>query len=323
MGLDDRSNHRLMSQLQFEGAVVAISGAAQGMGREYALLLAERGARIVVNDIKGAEETVALVRAGGGEAIENRADVADPAQTDALVAEAVAHWGRIDAVINNAAIYGGTLPDPQTTTRVLGVHLIGTLNLIRSVLPMFREQRYGRIVNVGSGSLFGLPGTGIYAAAKGGVFGFTRSLAAELALDSTCDIKANLILPAAFPPGMLNVSDPELQRTIEAFTPASIAPLVALLVHRSCPAQGEAIQVGGGRQARVLLTTSEGWQSPDTLPSPEDILAHWDEVMAGHDQREPAGSMSDLMARRGLPDYSVMELLEWTRSGTDPRGASA
>jgi NAD(P)-dependent dehydrogenase (short-subunit alcohol dehydrogenase family) len=324
MGLDDRSDDRLMpdtggNELLFHGAVVAITGAAQGMGREYALLLAARGARIVVNDIKGAEETVALVRAEGGEAIENRADIADPAQTDALVAEAMARWGRINAVINNAAIYGGTLPDPETTDRVLGVHLIGMLNMIRSVLPVFREQRYGRIVNVGSGSLFGLPGTGIYAAAKGGVFGFTRSLAAELALDGASDIKANLILPAAFPPGMLNVSSPELQRGIDAFTPASIAPLVALLAHQSCPAQGEAIQVGGGRCARVMLTTTEGWQSPGTMPTPEAILANWDDVMAGHDQREPAGSMSDLMARRGLPDYSVMELLQWTRSGKDPR----
>jgi len=308
-----------MDELQFNGAVVAITGAAQGMGREYALLLAARGARIVVNDIKGAEATVALVRSASGEAIENRADIADPAQTDTLVAEAVARWGRIDAVINNAAIYGGTLPDPETTTRVLGVHLIGMLNLVRSALPVFREQRYGRIVNVGSGSLFGLPGTGIYAAAKGGVFGFTRSLAAELAQDGACDIKANLILPAAFQPGVLNVSDPELQRAIDAFTPASIAPLVALLVHQSCPAQGEAIQVGGGRHARVMLTTTEGWQSPGIMPSPEHILAHWEEVMAGRDQREPAGSMSDLMARRGLPNYSVMELLEWTRSGKDPR----
>jgi NAD(P)-dependent dehydrogenase (short-subunit alcohol dehydrogenase family) len=310
-----------MSELKFNGAVIAITGAAQGMGREYALLLAACGARIVVNDINGAEETMAQVLAGGGEAIENRADVADPQQTDALVAEALARWGRLDAVINNAAIYGGTLPDPETTGRVLGVHLFGTLNLIRSALPVFRERRYGRIVNVGSGSLFGLPGTGIYAAAKGGVLGFTRSLAAELALDGSRDIKANLILPAAFPPGMLNVGDPALQRAIDAFTPASIAPLVALLVHRSCPAQGEAIQVGGGRQARIMLTTTEGWQSTGTMPSPEQILAHWDEIMAGGDQREPAGSMSDLMARRGLPDYSVMELLEWTRSGKDPREA--
>jgi NAD(P)-dependent dehydrogenase (short-subunit alcohol dehydrogenase family) len=321
MGLDDRSRDRLMSAIDFGGTVVAITGAAQGMGREYALLLAKLGARIVVNDIKGAEETVALVQAGGGEAIENRADIADPAQTDALVADAMARWGRIDAVINNAAIYGGTLPDPETTDRVLGVHLIGMLNLVRSVLPVFREQRYGRIVNVGSGSLFGLAGTGIYAAAKGGVFGFTRSLAAELAQDSTCDIKANLILPAAFPPGMLNVGDAELQRAIDAFTPANIAPLVALLVHPSCPAQGEAIQVGGGRCARVMLTTTEGWQSPDTMQTPEDILAHWDEVMSGRDPREPAGSMSDLMQRRGLPDYSIMELIDWTRTGNDPRGA--
>jgi NAD(P)-dependent dehydrogenase (short-subunit alcohol dehydrogenase family) len=312
-----------LDELRFDGRVVAITGAAQGMGREYALLLGQRGAKVVVNDIKGAPETVAAVKAAGGEALENRSDITDPAQTDQIVQQAVDTWGRLDAVINNAAFYGPSLPDPETTGRILGVHLVGTINLIRSAMPVFKRQRYGRVLNVGSGSMFGLPGCGIYAAGKGGVFGFTRSIAKDLEADPESDIKANLILPAAFQPGMLHVTDNMLQSAIdEVFTPANIAPLAALLVHESCPAQGEAIQVGGGRHARILLTTTEGWQASDDKPTPEGILEHWAEVVANDDPREPTGTMNDLLTRRGLPDYNVMELRQWTLTGKKPERAS-
>jgi NAD(P)-dependent dehydrogenase (short-subunit alcohol dehydrogenase family) len=310
-----------MAELRFDGRVVAITGAAQGMGREYAMLLAARGAKVLVNDIKGAAETVAMIKDRGGEALENRDDVTDPAGTDAIVAAAQGAWGRLDAIINNAAVYGGALPDPETTGRILNVHLVATINLVRSAMPVFRGQKYGRILNVGSGSMFGLPGVGIYAAGKGGVFGFTRSLAKDLAADAQADIKANLILPAAFQPGMINVPEPVLQNAIDhAFTPANIAPVAALLVHEACPAQGEAIHVGGGRHARIVLATTEGWQSPDDAPTPEDILEHWSEVTANQDLRETVGSLADLLARRGLPTYSVMELWEWTRTGKAPAG---
>jgi NAD(P)-dependent dehydrogenase (short-subunit alcohol dehydrogenase family) len=308
-----------MSELRFHGRVVAITGAAQGMGREYALLLAERGARLVVNDLKGAAETLALIQDRGGEAIENRSDITDPAQTDRIVGDALDAWGRLDGVINNAAVYGGTLPDPQTVAAVIGVHLIGTMNVIRSAMPTFRAQKYGRILNIGSGSMFGLPGVGTYAAGKGGVFGFTRSLARDLERDAAADIKANLILPAALTPAMPRVPDPAFQGMMDrAFSPTNIAPLAALLVHSACPAQGEAIHVGGGRHARILLATTEGWQAPDDAPTPEAILDHWDEVVANLDPREPVGSMSDLLGRRGLHPYSTMDLIQWAQTGQDP-----
>jgi NAD(P)-dependent dehydrogenase (short-subunit alcohol dehydrogenase family) len=313
-----------MTELRFDGRVVAITGAAQGMGREYALLLAARGARILVNDIKGAQETVDLVRAAGGEAIENCADITDAAQTDALVEDAISRWGRIDAVINNAAIYGPTLPDPATTERIIGVHLLATINMIRSAMPHFRAQRYGRILNVGSGSMFGLPGNGIYAAGKAGVFGFTRVLARDLEAEPDLDIRANLILPAAFPAKAFRVTDAKLQNAIDhAFTQANIAPMAALLVHEACPAQGEAIHVGGGRHARILLATTDGWQAPDDKPTPEDILSHWDEVIANANPAEPVGSMHDLLIRSGLPPYNTMELVEWTRTGRKPEPKAA
>lgn len=308
-----------MEELRFDGRVVAITGAAHGMGQEHALLLARRGARLVINDIAGAQDTLEKVRAAGAEAIEDRGDVTDPAQTDAMVKRAVDQWGRLDAIINNAALYGTTLGSPEEAGKVIGVHLIGTINLIRSAMPVFRQQAYGRILNVGSGSMFGLAGVGTYAAGKGGVFGFTRSLARDLALEPELDIKANLILPAALTPKMPRVPDAVFQTVVDkAFTSANISPTVALLIHERCPAQGEAIHVGGGRQARILLATTEGWQSPDDSPTPEAILEHWQEVIANVDPRESEGSMADLLGRRGLHPYSVVDLVKWAKTGIDP-----
>jgi NAD(P)-dependent dehydrogenase (short-subunit alcohol dehydrogenase family) len=308
-----------VSQLRFDGRVIAVTGAAQGMGREHALFLAGRGARVVVNDLKGAPETIGFIRQSGGQAIENTSDITDPAQTDRLVKEALEKWGRLDGIINNAAFNAGTLPDPETTAKVIGVHLIGTINMTRSAMPVFREQKHGRILNVGSGSMFGLSHCGTYAAGKGGVFAFTRTLAREFAAEPTLDLKANLILPVALTSVMPRVPDQDFQALLDrAFAPANIALLAALLVHEACPSQGEALTVGGGRVSRVLLATTEGWQSEEDNPSPEDILTHWDDVMANKNPQEPVGSMSDLLARRGLHPYSTADLIVWARTGTDP-----
>jgi NAD(P)-dependent dehydrogenase (short-subunit alcohol dehydrogenase family) len=308
-----------MDELRFDGRVIAITGAAHGMGQEYAVALAKRGASLVINDIAGAEDTIALVRAAGGEAIEDRSDITDPAQTDALVRAALNQWGRLDGVINNAAFYGLTLIDPETTEKVIGVHLIGTINMIRSAMPVFKEQAYGRILNVCSGSMFGVAGVGTYAAGKGGVFGFTRSLARELGQSGNYDIKANMIFPVALTPRMPRVPDAAFQSMLDqAFSSANIAPTAALLVHEHCPAQGEAIHVGGGRQARILFATTSGWQCPDDAPTPELILEHWPEIMSNIDPQEPEGSLADLLGRRGGHPYSVMDLVQWARTGVDP-----
>jgi NAD(P)-dependent dehydrogenase (short-subunit alcohol dehydrogenase family) len=308
-----------MEELRFDGRVIAITGAAHGMGQEYAVALAKRGAKLIVNDVAGAGETVALVHAAGGEAVEDRGDITDPAQTDLMVRSATEQWGRLDGIINNAAVYGLTLIDPETTDKVIGVHLIGTINMIRSAMPVFRQQAYGRILNVCSGSMFGLAGVGTYAAGKGGVFGFTRSLARELGRSNDYDIKANMIFPAALTPRMPRVPDAAFQAMLDqAFSTANIAPTAALLVHERCPAQGEAIHVGGGRQARILFATTSGWQCPDDAPTPETILDHWPEVMADLDPQEPEGSMADLLGRRGGYPYSVTDLVAWARTGVDP-----
>jgi len=103
-----------MDELRFDGRVVAITGAHHGLGREHALLLARRGARIVVNDVQGAAETVAMIHDLGGEAIENTSDITAGAGTDRIVQDALDAWGRLDAIVNNAAAGGGTVPDEDT-----------------------------------------------------------------------------------------------------------------------------------------------------------------------------------------------------------------
>ena len=233
-------------------------------------------------------------------------------------------WGRLDVVVNNAAAGGGTLPDEDMVRLTLGVHLVGTINLIRSAMPVFRDQRYGRIVNTGSGSVLGIPGTGIYAAGKGGVLAFSRVLANELrrrarpatpisTSRSTCSCRRPR------PRSCRACPTSEFQAMLDtSFAPARTSPLVAVLAHESCPVSGEAIQTGGGRVARFVLATTEGWQAPDDLPTPESILEHWAEVMANQDLQEPVGSMSDLLGRRGLHPYNMAELVQWARTGVDP-----
>jgi NAD(P)-dependent dehydrogenase (short-subunit alcohol dehydrogenase family) len=312
-----------MDVMRFDGRVVAITGAHHGLGREHALLLADRGAKVVVNDVQGCEATVRAVRDAGGEAIEDVNDITTGTGTDRLVARAVDTWGRLDVIVNNAAAGGGTLPDEETVALTLGVHLVGTVNMVRSAMPVFREQRYGRIVNTGSGSVLGIPGTGIYAAGKGGVLAFSKVLANEVQQarrdDPELDITVNVFMPVAQTPVMPRVPDDAFQAMLDrAFAPANTSPLVAVLAHESCPVSGEAIQIGGGRVARFVLATTEGWQAPDDTPTPEGILEHWSAVMANRDLQEPIGSMMDVFVRRGLPPYGVADLVEWAETGKRP-----
>lgn len=309
----------MMDELRFDGKVVAITGAHHGLGQEHVVLLAQRGAKVVVNDIGGAKETVARIKNAGGDAVENTSDVTDPTGTDQIVRDALETWGRLDVIINNAAWGGGTLPEPDVVQQTLAVHLIGAINLTRSAMPEFRQQKYGRIVNTGSGSMLGIPQTGVYAAGKAGLFAYSRVLAnelqAEMRNDPELDIKVNVFLPVAQTPNMPRVPDEQFQAMLDtAFAPSRTSPLVALLAHERCPVNGEAIQSGAGRQSRVVLATTEGWQAPNDLPTPETILEHWDEVMAGKDLQEPVGSMSDLLGRRGEHPYNVAELVAWGRA---------
>jgi NAD(P)-dependent dehydrogenase (short-subunit alcohol dehydrogenase family) len=195
--------------MSFQDRVAIVTGAGRGIGRATALLLAELGARVVVNDVGGAvdgtgqdaqvaRQVAAEIEAAGGQAMANTASVADWDATGRLVEQTLARFGRIDILVNNA----GTVlsapiweADPERFKAVVGVHVFGTFNLVRHVAPHMIEKKYGRIVNfVSRGGLVGVAGSSAYGAGKGGIFGFSNCIARELAPHG---VLVNSVNPAA------------------------------------------------------------------------------------------------------------------------------
>jgi NAD(P)-dependent dehydrogenase (short-subunit alcohol dehydrogenase family) len=297
----------MADELRFEGRVAIVTGAGRGLGRAHALLLAERGARVVVNDLAAAELVVEEIRAAGGEAVANPASVADPAGAESIVDQAITTWGRLDIVVNNAGIGGSTFAPPEVTEQVMATHYFGTNNVLRAAMPILEAAGYGRIVNTSSGSVFGIPRCGDYAAAKGAILALTRVLANELRRRPELDVRINAIMPVAQTPLMPVASDPAFAAMMdEVYAPSKVASFVALLCHERVPCSGETFTVGGGRAARVLLQTTAGHVGDGT--SPEDFLDHFDAVMAGADPRESDGALSDFLGRAGQIPVTISEL---------------
>ena len=269
----------------FSGRTALITGAGRGIGRAYALLLAQRGATVVVNDlgstIKGegsddsqATGVVAEIVAAGGTAIADDNDVADVEGAKAMVDTALDCYDRIDVVINNAGIMAWADPgkvDAEAMKHHLEVHVGGSFNTAKAAWPHMVEQSYGRIVMTVSTGIFGLPNNLAYATAKGGVLGMTRGMAAAGAADG---IKVNAIAPAAFtrmagPGGSDN--DPE-----HPMAPELVAPMAAYLAHEDCPTSGEVYTAGARRFARLFIGSTQGWLADGTkTPSIEDVADHW------------------------------------------------
>jgi NAD(P)-dependent dehydrogenase (short-subunit alcohol dehydrogenase family) len=297
----------MADELRFDGRVAIVTGAGRGLGRAHAVLLAARGARVVVNDLAGADAVVEEICALGGAAVANPASVADPAGAQSIIDQAVATWGRLDIVVNNAGIGGGTFSPPEITDHVMATHYSGTNNVLRAAMPQLAAGGYGRVVNTSSGSVFGIPRCGDYAAAKGAILALTRVLANELRARPELDIKVNAIMPVAQTPLMPVASDPAFATMMETvYAPSKVATFVAVLCHERVPCSGETFTVGGGRAARVLLQTTAGHLGDGG--SPEDFLDHFDAVMAGEDPRESDGALSDLLGRAGRPSVTLSEL---------------
>jgi NAD(P)-dependent dehydrogenase (short-subunit alcohol dehydrogenase family) len=273
-----------MDEYDFTGRVAVVTGAGRGIGRAYAILLAKRGARVVVNDLGGSMEGVgaddspaatvaAEIVAAGGAAVADTSDVASAAGAQTIVDTAVERFGRLDILVNNAGIirWAG-LPDADADNLAshLAVHVGGSFNTTRAAWPRMVEQGYGRIVMTSSSGMFGLPTNLSYATAKAAVIGMTRSLATAGAAHG---IKINVIAPAA----MTRMAGPGADDAPDAtpMAPAQVAPMVAFLAHENCPVTGEVYAAGAGRFARIFIAQTEGYVHPTPEPTVEDIAKHW------------------------------------------------
>lgn len=285
-------------ELRFDGRVAVISGAGRGLGRAHALLLASRGARVIVNDFGGSHEgdgmsagpandVVAEIIAAGGEAAADTNDIGSEDGCKALIETARKEFGRVDIVVNNAGISRwATFPeaDAENLERTLDVHVRGTWHTTRAAWPYMVEQNYGRIITTTSTGMFGLPANLAYATAKGAVIGFTRSLAVAA---EPLGIRVNCLAPNAItrPSENLKKSDmgaasaPLDEARLAAMDSAYVAPMAAYLAHESCAVNGEILVAGAKRYARWFLGVTDGWlDDGDAGTSIEDIASHWGEI---------------------------------------------
>jgi len=273
-----------MADLGFDGTVAIITGAGGGLGRQHALLLASRGALVVVNDLGGAvdgtgsdkgaaERVVDEIRAAGGEAVANTSSVATPEGGAEIVRSAIDAFGRVDIVINNAGILRDKAfhnMEPDLLNPVLDVHLKGAFHVTQPAWVRMREQGYGRIVSTSSAAgVFGNFGQTNYGAAKMGLVGFTRVLAVE---GAKYGIKANAIAPLA----LTRMTESIMGGLGDKLDPGLVSPIVTYLAHEDCPVSGQLFSVGGGRVAHVFIAEAQGYFKADLTP--EDLRDNWSTV---------------------------------------------
>ncbi len=259
-----------MPELRFDNRVAVITGAGRGLGREYALLLASRGAKIVVNDpgasLKGdgvdvgpAQEVVNAIKAVGGDAVACTESVATPAGGKAIVQSALDHFGRIDILIHNAGIVRrGSLEELsyEDFELVLDVHLRGGFHVVRPAFPVMAKAGYGRIVMTSSiNGIYGNANVVNYSVAKGGLIALSNVTALEGAAKG---IKSNAILPAA----VTRMSEGVDTSAFPPMDPQMVAPAVAYLCHETCAMSGELMISAAGRVARAFPAESRGVYRP-------------------------------------------------------------
>jgi len=284
-----------MAELGFDGKVAIVTGAGGGLGRQHALLLASRGARVVVNDLGGsvrgegadlgpAERVVEEIKAAGGEAVADGHNVSTPEGGEAIVQTAIDAFERVDIVVNNAGILRDKTfhnMTPDLLEPVIDVHLKGAFYVTKPAWLHFREQGYGRVINTSSNSgILGNFGQTNYGAAKMGLVGFTRVLAAE---GAKYNIKVNAIAPLA----RTRMTEDLMGDAVSKLDPELVAPVVTWLAHEDVPVSGEVFTVGGGRVGRFFIGMTKGYYNPKL--SPEDVRDHVAEIRDEAGYTVPAG----------------------------------
>ena len=283
----------MREQMRFDGKVVIVTGAGNGLGRAYALQLAERGAQVVVNDLGGAadgkggdaaaaQKVVAEIKAKGGQAAANFDSVASPEGGANIFKTAIDAFGRVDAVIANA----GILRDKsfaklsvEELDIILNVHLRGTVFTVQPAYNWMRENGGGRIVVTTSPSgLFGSFGQANYCAAKMGIVGLTRTLAIE---GAKVGVKINALAPTAATrltatAGMAGEPPADADPGDDPMSVRRVSPLVLALAHESCPASGEIFNAGCGWISRSVIAVNAGVTLKEY--SPEAVAAQWSAI---------------------------------------------
>jgi NAD(P)-dependent dehydrogenase (short-subunit alcohol dehydrogenase family) len=273
-----------MSEFRFDGRVAVITGAGRGLGRAYALLLASRGARIIVNDLGAslqgegadagpAQDVVQEIRAAGGEAAACTESVATPAGGKAIIAAALDHFGRIDILIHNAgAVRRAPLAELsyEDFEFILDVHLRGAFHVVRPAFPLMCKANYGRIVLTSSvNGLYGNYKNAHYSVAKAGTIGLSNVAALE---GAEHNVKSNVIIPAA----VTRMSEGIDTSAFPPMPPESVAPAVAWLAHESCPITGKMLISAAGRVAMAYVAETRGVYRPSW--SIEELATHSDAV---------------------------------------------
>ncbi len=274
--------------ISFENRVAIVTGAGGGLGRTYALDLARRGAKVVVNDLGGSRDgtghsdaalkVVEEIEAAGGTAMSNGGNVAEFAQMEELVAKAKEAWGGVHVLINNAGILRDksfakmTMEDFEL---VVKVHLIGSANATKAVWETMREQNYGRILMTASSTgLFGNFGQANYGAAKLGLAGLTKTLYLEGAKNN---IRVNTLAPVAGTRMTEDLGMPEA--LFKALSPENVAPAALFLVSEDAPTN-MIIGAGAGAYHASYVTLTPGVALPAVERTPEGIAAHWEQIIS-------------------------------------------
>jgi NAD(P)-dependent dehydrogenase (short-subunit alcohol dehydrogenase family) len=280
--------------IRFDDQVVIVTGGGNGLGKCHALEFGRRGARVVVNDLgaardgsgassDAANDVVQQIRAEGGEAIANGANVADYSQVEAMVGEALDHWGRIDVLVNNAGILRDKTfakMDLKDFQIVMDVHLSGSVNCTKAVWETMRERQYGRIVMTSSSSgIYGNFGQTNYGAAKMALVGLMNSLALE---GEKYGIRVNALAPVA---ATRMTEDLMKEEVLALLEPEAVTPAVIFLCSEDAPTR-QILAAGAGVFARVVIQETPGVFLATDRRDAEHIASAWEQIADTMGQRE-------------------------------------